>query len=673
MKIETRKICIFFVLLALVLSFVIGIKRTIVENNFKQIDMTMSLTKIRELSIKEGYDENELLKETKSKGITAIAIQEDTVSTLVSQGKIVFFSTNDLSRLNYLEDLNLFEDGNTYNGKFAIACKDYYLFQRIKNNLQTYFGENSIKTNIVDEKYYVITLQCDEEELMKLGLGFSEDDIKKIHELGFNLILRPKNTPKMNPDIFQQKMSLLEEFNNISALIFDEEEVLGYPSASILAEMAKYLEKHNLPFGIIEFTSQKGIQNLSSKIGSLAIRVHSITKEEMEKINLNKAVERWVRAAQERNIRIFYLNPFMNIREEGLVDSNLYYIEKVKDELILNNFIVGKASTLTPYQVPALMIYLIGLGVISAGILLLKELFNFSNKYEILLLIFLFLSLFFIKKLFGLVFLMKMLALATAILFPTLAIIMNKEYFINKITIKNEFQLTSTNQCFSFIEILKRIIFGITKIMLISLSGGLLISALLTNYQFMLAIQLFSGIKIAFLLPIILVISYLWWIEKNNNKTLIEEIKKPILFEHALLFLIIALFGVIYITRSGNFSFVSISSIEEKIRIFLEKYLIARPRNKEFLIGYPLLSLAIAMNYLKFNYLKIPIIAIGTVAPITVVNTFCHIHSPLLFSMLRTFNGYWLGLLFSILMIIIIIYSLRLYRTCLNGKRKRSS
>ncbi|HNR65866.1 MAG TPA: DUF5693 family protein, partial [Atribacterota bacterium] len=163
---------------------------------------------------------------------------------------------------------------------------------------------------------------------------------------------------------------------------------------------------------------------------------------------------------------------------------------------------------------------------------------------------------------------------------------------------------------------------------------------------------------------------YFWWSSKEEKKALLEDIKKPILFEHALLVLILIMFGIIYITRSGNFSILTISNIEEKIRLFLEKYLIARPRNKEFLIGYPLLSLAIAMNHLDIHYLKIPVIAVGTIAPITVVNTFCHIHTPFLFSLLRTFNGYWLGLFFAILFPAILFFFLKIIRICLNVEKK---
>ncbi|GAH43652.1 unnamed protein product, partial [marine sediment metagenome] len=109
--------------------------------------------------------------------------------------------------------------------------------------------------------------------------------------------------------------------------------------------------------------------------------------------------------------------------------------------------------------------------------------------------------------------------------------------------------------------------------------------------------------------------------------------------------------------------------IEEKIRIFLEKTLIARPRNKEFLIGYPALLLAMSMNFLKIKEFKIPIIIIGTIGPVTLINTFCHIHTPFLFSILRTFNGVWLGLALGLIAVTIFYCLVKIFRKRINYEK----
>jgi len=663
-KNSSKNSFIFFILIALILSVIVGIQRSKLENDFKQVDLAMRLNKVRELALKDSYDENELLKQLQRKGISSIAVHEDTIETLSFQGKIAFLKTNDLTSLNYIQDIVISDSEYIFPGELLIMCKDYALFERMKNVFQQYLTENMVQEyTFNDGKTFSLILHGNEEELVKLGLGFSEDDIARIQALGFNVILRPKNSSKVAPEIVRQKLVTIGGLVNISLIIFDEEEAVGYPSIKMLSETAKFLQENNYPFGMIEFTSQKGIHTIASKISQLAVRVHSITEEEMEKISLNTAIDRWTRAAQERNIRLFYLNPFLKIRDGDLVQYNLDYIESIRNELVRYNYTIGKASLFSTYQVSSIFIYIIGLGIISAGMLLFMEFLMLSKKHELILFIVSFIFLFIINQLAGKIFLMKILALASALIFPTLAIIMNKNYFL-KVSINRDQDPTNLDlACCSYLELLKKIFTGITRIMIISLIGGLLIGALLTHYQFILAIQLFSGIKIAYIFPLLIVTFYLWWMSKEDKRLLIEDFRKPILFEHAFLVFIFLVFGVIYIVRSGNFSFLPVPEIEEKMRLFLEKILVARPRSKEFLIGYPLLSLAIAMNFLGIHYLKFPIVIMGTVAPVTIVNTFCHVHTSLSFSLLRTFHGYWLGLLFSIVLTLMIFLFFKNFRT----------
>jgi hypothetical protein len=660
LKINSKNLFIFFILISLIISIFVGIQRFNLEKNFKQVEMVISLNKIRELAIKEGYAEDQLLARLKSKGISSVAVHEDTIETLLPQGKVAFLTTNDLIKINYIQELNIPTSDQISPGELMIVSKDYPLIERIEKVFQQYFGKDMVQKKFLYEKTYGLVVHGNEEEIVKLGLGFSEEDIATIEELGLNVVLRPKNFTKIKPEIFQQKLSTIGGLENISTIIFDEEEVLGYPSKEMLFETAKFLDDHTYPFGVIEFTSQKGIHTIASNVSELAIRVHSITSEEMEKIQLDTAIERWVRAAQERNIRIFYINPFLKTRTVDLIQYNLDYIESIKNNLAQRGYLVGKASLFPNYQIPAIFIYLISLGVISAGIQLLIEFFTIFRKYSVILFIISFAFLVVVDIVLGKIFLLKILALASALIFPTLAIIKNKKFFI-KIPPQENNSLT---------EILKNIFLGISGIMLVSLLGGLIIGALLTHYKFILAIELFSGIKIAYLFPLVLVAVYFWWVKREDKKFLIDDFKKPILFEHALFLFVFSVFGIIYIARSGNFSFLPVPDIEEQMRLLLEKYLIARPRSKEFLIGYPLISLAIAMNQLNLHYFKIPLIIMGTVAPVTIVNTFCHVHTSLSFSILRTFNGYWLGLLIGSLLAFILFIFYRYFREQLNVRNE---
>ncbi|MCK4308381.1 MAG: hypothetical protein KAW42_00170 [Candidatus Atribacteria bacterium] len=658
---KSYSILIFFIIVALVVAGIIIYNRSKLESNFKQVELIMSLNELRELSYQEGYNEIELLAKIKYSGINSIAIHEDTLESLTLSGKILYFSDKELNKLNFfLKSIDPFKKFQPSPGEAYIIFKDKNDYLRIKDNLQIQLGENLVR-DLTFLPYKGLKVKGSEEKLADLGLGFSEEDIELVRNLGFQVILRLKNFPQINKEDIDFKFKETDKAGNISGIIFEGEAVLGYPSKENLIFTAKLLKTKGYPFGIIEFAGQKGIETIAQSASELAVRVHSITKEEMEIIPQQKAIDRWIRAAKERKVRIFYIKPFMK-SNSNLIEENLSYIRTIREDLKTNGFANGKASLFASYQESKIFIILLILGVISGGLILLKNIFNLKKhqEYSLIFLGILFsVSLLFLNKE---IFLIKLIALLAALIFPTLAIISNEKYFLGNNNFKSEDIKDTPKHNFSFILMIKEVLSGFFKIILITLSGALLIAALLSNNKFMLGIEQFSGIKISYLVPLLLVLAIMWLRVNKGKLMILENIKKPILIEHVIIMFFFAVFLVIYISRSGNFSFLPVLSIEEKIRIFLEKTLIARPRNKEFLIGYPALLLAMSMNFLRIKEFKIPVIIIGTIGPVTLINTFCHIHTPFLFSMLRTFNGVGLGLVLGLFIITIFYYMVKIFR-----------
>ncbi len=52
----------------------------------------------------------------------------------------------------------------------------------------------------------------------------------------------------------------------------------------------------------------------------------------------------------------------------------------------------------------------------------------------------------------------------------------------------------------------------------------------------------------------------------------------------------------LFVARSGNDPGVGVSATELKVRSLLDKYLLVRPRTKEFLLGHPALLLGLACS-----------------------------------------------------------------------------
>jgi hypothetical protein len=101
------------------------------------------------------------------------------------------------------------------------------------------------------------------------------------------------------------------------------------------------------------------------------------------------------------------------------------------------------------------------------------------------------------------------------------------------------------------------------------------------------------------------------------------------------------------IARSGNF-IIPVPGVEKYFRSWLEIVMSVRPRTKEFLIGYPALMLA-AWYFARGERTWLWLLATaGAVASTSVFNTFSHIHTPLLISLVRTLNALVLGVLIGL-------------------------
>jgi len=110
---------------------------------------------------------------------------------------------------------------------------------------------------------------------------------------------------------------------------------------------------------------------------------------------------------------------------------------------------------------------------------------------------------------------------------------------------------------------------------------------------------------------------------------------------------------IMALLRSGNFSIIPVPELERELRNVLEQLLIVRPRFKEFLIGHPALLLWLSLGAIRWRPWAVGLLALGMLGQASIVNSFLHLHTPLWVSMLRTFHGLWLGLLFGLPLIFV--------------------
>ena len=412
---------------------------------------------------------------------------------------------------------------------------------------------------------------------------------------------------------------------NVSVFTPAGEIVSGYPNVSSLAKTAKEL---NIPLAIVEFSKQLGEPALNALTSPLLIPLHSVTNEEMSarKITRSALRDRLVRAAVERSVRLLLLRTAPPTSSEFVFNDFANEVKILSDELTSRGFNMSmpravfadeKLST-NIFAAFALSVML----VISLYAYLVRMGLRVDSKINAL---FVAACVILSLLIWKIAFIARLAGALTAPLIAVEASLMAMDSGKNK------------NLLYAFI-------FAIT--------GGLAIASFFSVTSYMLRLQTFSGVKFTLILPPVMVLIHDLK-RRIHPESLIEFLSRPPLWgELVLIGVLLAGVGLI-IFRSGNVAF--IPGFEAKIRLALERLLIARPRTREVFIGYPsLLLLNFLVSKKLFAHYR-EIFRIGVALGFSsVINSFCHFHTPLMMILLREVNGLWTGLIVGVIVVLVV-------------------
>jgi hypothetical protein len=205
---------------------------------------------------------------------------------------------------------------------------------------------------------------------------------------------------------------------------------------------------------------------------------------------------------------------------------------------------------------------------------------------------------------------------------------------------------------------------SLTTAVAFALVGGLYIASVLADVRFLLEIEIFRGVKVTFVTPLLLVIAAylarynLFEVEgRQDAKGIWRQILKildyPVYFKTLLIFAFACLAAWVFVGRSGHTAGVPVPAIELKFRAFLENVMYARPREKEFMIGHPAFLLAV-MAVLRGwpRFLHFALVIIATIGLGSLVETFAHMRSPVFMSFVCALDGLELGVVLGILAVV---------------------
>lgn len=651
-RFKYNKVLLVVMLAALLAALTIVWQRHGAEESNKRAELVMDYEDIVELARTEGESVSDLMTRFREAGVTTLAVYDTTLEKLHRDGRVTVLAGTEIQeRLRAGTPVSISQGGFQSDKVYVIGKnrpEPDKTYDEVRSDLIRRLGAARV-AELPDQGRRILEVSGNYEKLIKWNLGISSEEIKESAANGYWVMIRPTNYTKVTADDVEAVFSRIDGVDRISGIMFVGDEVLGYPG--LLPLTAQKLHERNMTLAMIEhplqlqFLRQEGLTQLATLLHYQAARVYVIPKDEQLKLKLAEAIQRWGVTEQERNIRINLLRKFD--KAEGsrtVLETNLAYVQGVKDELAGKGFQFGRASVLPSYFPASWLLALVIMGAVAAGVLFLSLLYPFPSRWQYVLLIVLSAALIFPVLKGGGTLSRQMAALASAVIIPALAMTWQLD----------RWRSLAIPEAPSLGRILLDGLGNVTLIMLLSLVGGLYVAALLGDVRFFLEMEIYRGVKVTFVMPLVLItMTYLTRYQLLGepvtsvsdfwNKT-VRFLNYPLQVKTLLIAGVAAVAAWMFIGRSGHTLGVPVSETELKLRSFLEQVMSARPRGKEAFIGHPAFFLAAMAVWQRWpQALHYVLVVAATIAMGSLVETFAHLRTPVMMSVERAFNGLAVG------------------------------
>ncbi len=501
--------------------------------------------------------------------------------------------------------------------------------------------------------YYTYLLQV-APRLGEIGVGYDQA-AEAVHEAGLLIVARPQ--PKFVQE--QDITAAIAAAGDIKAdiVVFAGTQVLGYQRQ--IEETAWALQKFGLKLGYLELAPQAGEQALAHSLHYKLIRTHSISEAEMEQISPQRAIDRFSLAVRERKVRLCYVHLFFN--QGTPVKCNLTYLSELIGRLKQDGFIVGDPQYFNAVTIPDWALAVIFVAIVAALMWLVQSIVSLGRLWFWVITV-VALAASGAAGLSGLAIFRPLAALAAALIFPTWAVL--------------GIQLCKPAARHPLLVGL----LAFVRVSLLTVIGGVLVAACLTSDAYLMKIAQFRGVKLAQLLPLLVIgavfaarsMHNYWEVNTELGEArselpalaagLRQAFGQVVRYWHVAAVVVgLGILAVLMI-RSGNQPAVGASGLEMQLRTLLDQLLVVRPRSKEIFFAHPIMLVTLMLIAAGLRRGVWMGLATGAIGQVSILNTFCHLHTPLLVSLIRVGHGLWLGMLGG-LILWIVIYLLGIRRS----------
>jgi hypothetical protein len=647
-----RRIALIVLAIGLMASLYVAVRREHREAATRNVEIVMDDADFSAAAAAYGIDEASFLTALRKAGLTSLAVSEELGTAIGTNGNAAAYAGSTLlaqSRLAPLTDPLFATLARTH----ALRADTMYLIaydaataRRYATQLPLHFPPATIRVlrRTMPEVWAVRTSAnyFDGE-----GFGLPDDRVALAQREHLLLVPRLQNDEDFTPATLRAVINAAVAGRKARTAIFFgvANEVLGYPTHFDAAAYA--LSMAHLNFGSVESYDPKQVQlgnaDLARKMPDRIVRVITIAKPEQDKLRPEEIVARYLLGINERNIRVVYVHPWLHSWNGRSIEaSNVEIVRRVAvgiltdhkriasasafSEIVKNPLIVAAASLGVPGAV-LLLLDLLGLGagwpwsaaLVLADLLLIAA--GDLSHHDLLV--------------------RQALAFVAGIVFPALGTLAVGWAFRG-----------DGPPVAPAAGVYVRGVLALLAAVVVTLGGALTIVGLLSTPLTMTEIEQFLGVKYVLVLPAVVALGlYLGTDRFGARLDARRFVDEPVRLAQLLVGVVLIAGAALLVERSGNQSDIAPSQFELALRAHLTTILQVRPRFKEFVVAWPALMLVpalIADDRRRWGWLFVLAAGMGLG---DLIDTFSHLHTPLLVSAERVVNGGVLGALIGLALI----------------------
>lgn len=659
-----------WILIAVMLVLLIPGLGTRVANEVSNKNVTISVlyndiaTKVSDKNL------NKFLDECKKEGIDTISVMEDDLNSMTNKGEVTSIKYNVLCHKYDDESIRIAEaiEKNcpdvSYDSHIVLA-KRPNAKQKLSYMIPRKFDSSAYASLKDVEGMDIYVLYNGRKEQWDYAFGYDEEVIASLKDRGFNIALvhKVKNYPKT--DYIDDMQRLIEKYDieylNLKKDNADQDK--GEINKANYLALSDLINKNNMTLVVTENTDQLSNQKfmgysevftrtMSPKGTKKVIRSYETYDDsQADGKEYKYRVSQLFNSTVDRNIRFVTLTQIAltGVSYETCAELTLNAVKEYKSKIQSVGFSVNGETAPFDYEVNKPFSYGACAAIMVMCALLMLE-YVFGVKNIILTSLGALAAVF----AFAVSFVMPQGLLS---LYPTLYSLVQSCFVM---TVFLAFVKAYANKMHFLPFVISS--FAVMVLSLIIMSVGM--SVMLSGVDYYINNDIFRGIKLSLLVPVVYtMLAYYFMFIKDKDTNLLKGAKKVLCSDIKVYWLIIAAviggIGVYYIIRSGNVN--KISSFEAAMRSTITEIFPARPRTKEFLIGYP--SLILLIYYSKYFDIKLInwILAVGTsILAASVTNSFCHVFTDYGTILMRVINGLAVGAALSVLVYIANVIAVKL-------------